>query len=1424
MKMPHMNAISQIRPVLAWRIGAGWLRLGQVGKVGLLMICCVLLQTRASAEEDFELKDRDRVVWIGSEFTEQATRHNFVEAALTARWPERRITFRNLGWAGDNPTGIARGYFGGAAEGYRRLQEELTRLQPTVIFLEYGENAAYAGPEGLSPFNDQLQRLLIDLKKLTNRIVLVSPPAAEKLPSPLPDPTSINTQRAAVTALLQTLANDEKLRFVDIFTPLRAELTERSGPHWTVDTIRYNAVGYAAAAEVTLNSLGISGFTREGFQPELRELIRVKNDLYFHQYRPQNETYLRGFRKHEQGQNAKDIAEFEPLIAQAEARIAAFVQGQPLPPAVTVPSAHETEFKALTPREQQAKFKLAAGLEIAPFAFEPLVANPIHMNFDSRGRLWVATSPIYPQIRPGALPHDEIIILEDTDGDNVADKRTVFANDLLIPTAVLPDEQGGAYVANSTELLHLIDRDGDGHADERHVALAGFGTEDTHHILHTFRWSPDALLSFNQSIYIHSQVETPYGVQSMLGSGIWRYRPETARANTVAFGMVNPWGHIFNFWGQSFATDGAGGEGINYVFPGAAYVSAVGFDRVLRGMNPGQPKFCGLEILTGGHFSSDLQDTLVTADFRGNRVCRFRLSEEGSGYVSRQLDDFLSCEDRAFRPVDLKLAPDGSLLIADWHNPIINHGEVDFRDPRRDHLHGRIWRITQTGQKTTLRPVFAQASIDELLNLLSDASIWTRQMARVHLRLRDHDEVAARLQHWQTELKPADPHYEQLRLEGLWTWQAIGRIPSELLLTVLKSPDHHARAAAVRILSQSTQENYGLPADFAALPLLAVAAADVHPQVRLEAVNGLRQISTTESAVAALKALDQPVDTWLDFALWSTIRKLEPQWVPPVLAGTTEFSQDTARLLYVLRTADKPFAVPILMQLLTADKIPADQRPAALALIGKFAGQAESRILFDRAREKPAERATILAALISMAEKRGIIPTGDLSSLEELLQDPRAVQLAGLWKLSALQPRLTELAVSSTTKPEVRVAAIQGLASLGARDVLNQLAADPGVSFALRRRAASGIQSLDGVAGAAVAAKLLSSATTADEAEVNAFLDSLLAPKDGPNQLAHALSGVKLPEVVATAALRKASSAGPRGGKLAETLRAAAGMSAEPKTMSPEEVAELLAQVKTHGSAIRGENVFRRKDLACLSCHSIGGAGGQAGPDMLSLGASSPVDYILESLLNPSAKIKEGYHTNTIALEDGKILSGIMVREGDTEVVIRDAQNHEISIPKEDIDDRVISPTSLMPADLTSKLRSAELLDLVVFLSSLGKEGDYKVPQNRFIRRWVNEDKSTVFSRVNGTLARGDFSGQKVSFEVDVSTPGKIALKISDPAGLKITHAGKEESLQGDQLMIDLPAGRQKFELTVPAERTAPLLVEVVDVPGSPGHAEPANR
>ncbi len=201
------------------------------------------------------------------------------------------------------------------------------------------------------------------------------------------------------------------------------------------------------------------------------------------------------------------------------------------------------------PEVERKSFVVADGFEVNLFAADPLLAKPIEINFDAAGRLWVASSEVYPQISPGQKANDKILYLEDLDNDGKADKTHVFADGLLIPTGVEPGD-GGAYVANSTELVFLKDSDGDGKADKRRVVLSGFGTEDTHHILHTLRWGYDGMLYMSQSIYIHSSIETPWGLRVLNGGGAWQFRPDTMQLGVFYHGLVNPWGLHFDRFGQ----------------------------------------------------------------------------------------------------------------------------------------------------------------------------------------------------------------------------------------------------------------------------------------------------------------------------------------------------------------------------------------------------------------------------------------------------------------------------------------------------------------------------------------------------------------------------------------------------------------------------------------------------------------------------------------------------------------------------------------------------------------------------------------------------------------------------------------------------------------------------------------------------------
>ncbi|HTI52139.1 MAG TPA: PVC-type heme-binding CxxCH protein, partial [Planctomycetaceae bacterium] len=870
-----------------------------------------------------------------------------------------------------------------------------------------------------------------------------------------------------------------------------------------------------------------------------------------------------------------------------------------------------------------------------------------------------------PQIKPGQTANDKVLVLEDRDGDGKADTTNVFADGLLIPTGVEPGD-GGAYVANSTELVHFQDTDGDGKADLKRVLLSGFGTEDTHHILHTFRWGMDGMLYFNQSIYIHSHIETPWGVRRLGGGGIWQFRPETLQLEILCRGFVNTWGHHFDDWGQSFATDGAYGEGVNYVFPGSVWVTAPGATRIMKGLNPGSPKHCGLEIVGGSHLPDDWQGNMITNDFRGHRVCRFVITEDGSGFASREQQEVIKTEHVAFRPIDVKMGPDGAIYIADWYNPIIQHGEVDFRDPRRDHTHGRIWRVTAKGRPLVKRPQLANAPVPALLDALKSSEYFTRHHAKRVLKERGAKAVLGDLERWIAKLDPADPQYEHHKLEALWTSQSLDVVSPRLLGELLQARDHRARAAAVRVLSQWQSR---IPD---ALMYLTAAVRDEHPRVRLEAVRALALIPGLKSAELALEAYDLPLDANLDFALWQTARDLKSDWLPAVQKEETDFGGNVGRQIFALKAIGTPAIVPPLVRLLKSGRVPSASEEGVMTTIAAQGGPAELRLVYDlaladaRNPERRASAVKLFSALNTAAESRKVVPDGDLSTLAGVFGlggdlDSVASRAAGHWKLESLRPRLKELAFAATQVTPAFQGAIDGLAVLGgdaSRETLTALV-DHQRPQAIRVRALNALASIDLAAAARLTVDML--VDTKPNEDPTPLYETIWRQKQGPAEFVTALGDRRLPEDVAKLGIRTARVSGRDLPDAIAALTKAGGLTGSEKMLTPEQMRQLIAAVKEQGSAERGEKIFRRADQVCLKCHAVSGSGGQVGPDLASIGASAQIDYLIDSLLLPNKAVKENYHSVVVETKAGKVITGVKVRQSDSELVLRDAEDQEVS-------------------------------------------------------------------------------------------------------------------------------------------------------------------
>jgi glucose/arabinose dehydrogenase len=309
------------------------------------------------------------------------------------------------------------------------------------------------------------------------------------------------------------------------------------------------------------------------------------------------------------------------------------------------------------PKVALERMKVADGYEVNLFASEvefPDLSKPLQMTFDTRGRLWVLTSPTYPHALPDEKPNDKLIVLEDTNRDGRADKSTVFADQLYIPTGFALGD-GGVYIAQQPTLMFMKDTNGDGKADERRILLHGFGTEDSHHSIHAWQWGPDGALYFQEGTFLHSQVETPFGPRRIAYAGVWRYEPRTEKLDVfVSYPFANPWGHVIDRWGQNFISDASNG----YNYWGTAFSGHVNYPQKQKSMQEWtltrvRPT-SGSEFVKSRHFPESAQGNFLYNNVIGFLgIKQYKTVEEGSGFVGIEVEPLLQSTDPNFRPVGM---------------------------------------------------------------------------------------------------------------------------------------------------------------------------------------------------------------------------------------------------------------------------------------------------------------------------------------------------------------------------------------------------------------------------------------------------------------------------------------------------------------------------------------------------------------------------------------------------------------------------------------------------------------------------------------------------------------------------------------------------------------------------------------------------
>ena len=844
---------------------------------------------------------------IGGNLGSRMMNYGFFETEMYVRYPDNSLLIRNMCDGGDTPgfrphaSRNTPWAFPGAekfqtefatnshSEGHFEYPDEwLTRLKTDIIVAMFGYSESFQGKEGLENYKAELDAFIkwtLNQKyngKSAPQLAIVSPTAFEDLSSiyDVPNGKKENENLWLYTQAMKEVAERNNVLFVDAFTPSKQWYAESKDP-LTIDGSQLNEEGYKKFSLLLTDKVfGKTSAKAESNRQLVKEMVLEKNWMWHNDYKIPNGVHVYGRRYNPFGPDNYP-AEIEKIRQMTSIRDSAVwlaaTQGKKMDLAAadkntrTLPQV-KTNFNPdkngsltyLYGQDALAKLKVPDGFKIELFASEqefPDLAKPMQMSFDNKGRLWVAAMPSYPHYKPGdAKPNDKIIILEDTNGDGKADKSTVFADHLHLPLGfeMAPE---GVYVSQGTNLKLFTDTNGDDKADKVEIIMSGFDDHDTHHNSSAFCADPSGAIYTGEGVFLHTSVETSYGTVRATNGGFYRYSPQLKKLErTAQLSIPNPWGIAFDEWGQPFFAETSSPD-VRWMLPGSVlprYGEATHKSfQLIEDKHRVRPT-SGLEFVSSRHFPDELQGALLinnTIGFLGTKA--HSMVDDGTGYKSRHLVDLIVSEDRNFRPVDMEFAPDGSLYVIDWHNILIGHMQHNARDPLRDHMHGRVYRITYPSRPLVKPAKVDGASIDELLENLKLPEYRTRYRTRRELREHNTAQVLTKLNAWMAKLDKKAPRYEHYLLEGLWVSWGLDKVDQKLLRQLLKAKDYHVRAAAVQVVRYTGHQ----VADQA--ELLMQAVKDENSRVRLVAIVAASWLPKEKGLPILAEAAKKPLDEWM---------------------------------------------------------------------------------------------------------------------------------------------------------------------------------------------------------------------------------------------------------------------------------------------------------------------------------------------------------------------------------------------------------------------------------------------------------------------------------------------------------------------------------------------------------------------------------
>ncbi|MBL50063.1 MAG: hypothetical protein CMP28_14105 [Roseibacillus sp.] len=1223
-----------------------------VSHVGVIMAWMSLLLPSGAAGV-LELRKGDVVAFSGGTDLINIQKEGRLESALTMKWRENAPLFRDFAWDGDTVYHQSAERERWRQDAFGNWEAQLKRAGATVVLAQFGKMESLDGLDRIDDFTEAYGKFLDKVGK-DRRLVLL-------------EPSPFQWEGAADRAALPA--------YIDAIRELAAE----------------RKIPFVAGDAKDMAGAFIRGLTGdrepEGGAYELMcTTVSEKHRLWVEYWRPANWKCIFGddsrriFAKASHGLPSiqEEWGTYPALIAKVEEAIfAGKPWSAPAPPGLT-------GSKEAGVDKELASFEVLDGFEVNLFADESHgVRNPLSVRWDASGRMYVACSDVYPQVEAGVRGYDRVIALRDTNHDGKADESTVFADGLLIPTGmeVGPDR---VYIGQGPELLTLRDTTGDGMADERTVLLTGFGNGDSHQTSNSFVWSPGGELWWCQGDGIESRVETPFGVSSLFQAGVYRLRPNELRLDPLLddfMGPGNPWGIAFDDYGQSFVIDGAGG--VSYLTP--ASIPAKRRLRLPRIGNPGG--YCGIECLGAGNLPDEMQGQFVIGDYKKNQVSRFETREDGAGFKLEWKSPLLKSKHRNFRPIDVKMGPDGAIYVVDWYNPITCHQDDFYRHPERDKTHGRIWRVTP--KKGAVKPPsLLDAKLAELLEALKSPERWTRLKAKQVLVSREGGEVRAAVREWSAALGGSEDGRHLLEAVSALEW--LEQPDQVVLKRLLGSPDHRARAYGARVAGRWSDRLEK------AHEFLVAAARDSHPLVRMEAVLAAGQSLEAESVLVSAAAAESKRDRWIEYAFSQAVHHSKRYWLPALRTGKLDFAGARRGLAAVLGSSGSKGVLDEIRTILKAGEIEGEARNAlALALVA--VGEEEDlRMILNS--DQPG------ASLLRILKDRERPKFDIMPPLGRALLHPEpegriaAVELAAHWGVRELYRPILKIANDAKGDSDLRNAALRALGFLGGKETVAMLKSHVGTLGRVQPAALAAILQLDPEEGARSGALVLRKLE--DERKIAVIFSDFARREGAPALLARQLSSQALEEEQAERLRQAWVATGFVDRDLGEALDKMAGMTAG-KEYDAGRVRKLVAAAE-RGNPKKGAELFHSSQAGCFACHRVGGKeGGVIGPDLSAVGSGLLPDRIVTEVLWPRQQVKEGYALSRIITRNGQVQQGyIQASRDEGLVLLRDFTTNELHEISRSRIARQEDIGSLMPPT-AQDFTEAELADLFAYLFSL---------------------------------------------------------------------------------------------------------------------------